>query len=129
MKKISIGLLFALMILQKTFSQEQKQFNSIITVTYDMYIMFNTFPYNLATLNFNNSEAFFRKYKLPKYGLTISLSALNLFNNKLFVTTNVNDLFFAQASYRINPLMVLIGVEFKPKPKPKTNDKKSGSSD
>jgi hypothetical protein len=57
------------------------------------------------------------KYKLPKYGLTISLSALNIFNNKLFVTTNVNDLFFAQASYRINPLMVLIGVEFKPKPK------------
>ncbi|MDR0619408.1 MAG: hypothetical protein LBG17_05865, partial [Bacteroidales bacterium] len=62
------------------------------------------------------------KYKLPKYGLTINLSALNIFNNKLFVTTNVSDLFFAQASYRINPLMILVGVEFKPKIK--KNDKK-----
>ncbi|MDR0604802.1 MAG: GLPGLI family protein [Bacteroidales bacterium] len=57
MKKISIGFLI-LIIAGKTFSQ-QVQFTSKVFVTYDMYIMFMPFPYNLATLYFNNSEALF----------------------------------------------------------------------
>ena len=57
MKKISIG--FLIFIIAGKTSAQEIQFTSKITVTYDMYIMFDVFPYNLATLDFNNSEALF----------------------------------------------------------------------
>jgi GLPGLI family protein len=56
--KSTIGLFLILIVTGKTFSQEI-QFTGKVSVTYDMYIMYMTFPYNLATLDFNNSEAFF----------------------------------------------------------------------
>jgi GLPGLI family protein len=58
MKKYLIELFLIFAIAGKTSAQEI-QFTSKITVTYDMYIMFDVFPYNLATLDFNNSEALF----------------------------------------------------------------------
>ena len=58
MKKISIGLLLILIVIGRIFAQ-CIDFTSKITVVYDMYIMFNTFPYYSATLDFNSSEAFF----------------------------------------------------------------------
>jgi GLPGLI family protein len=58
MKKNFTKLFLILTIAGETFSQ-QVQFTSKVTVTYDMYIMFNTFPYRIATLDFNNSEASF----------------------------------------------------------------------
>jgi GLPGLI family protein len=58
MKKISVELFLILILTGKTFSQ-QIEFTSKVTVTYDMYIMYEIFPYNLAILDFSNSEAFF----------------------------------------------------------------------
>ena len=58
MKKYLIELFLILIIAGKTSAQEI-QFMSKITVTYDMYFISGVFPYHLATLDFNNSEALF----------------------------------------------------------------------
>jgi GLPGLI family protein len=58
MNKFITGLFLILTTAGKTFSQ-QIQFTSKVTAMYDMYIMFNPFPYNSAVLDFNNSKSLF----------------------------------------------------------------------
>ncbi|MDR0620155.1 MAG: hypothetical protein LBG17_09690, partial [Bacteroidales bacterium] len=90
MKKYLIELFLILIIAGKTSAQEI-QFTSKITITYDMYIMSDVFPYYLATLDFNNSEALFLYQQMGDSPDSKSKSKVTKGSDYGDFTTKVNE--------------------------------------